>query len=90
MTWSRYRQRAEAAIPPELQAFFIHHSALSERRGDWEWSCPWCCHSIAFSAGDRAVAEGAARAHVLERHRLTIWNDVMGALDLLRRPPDRP
>lgn len=89
MRWSRYRLRAEATIDPELRGFFLHHSALGEHEGGWEWECPWCGHSVLFPTRDRVVAEDVARGHVLSEHGLKLWNDVMGALRLLRSPQER-
>ena len=85
MRWSSYRLRAGAAIlPPEVEGFFLHHSALEEHSGSWQWQCPWCGHSILFSGRDRALAENAARGHVLSAHGLKLWSDVIGALAILR------
>ena len=83
MRWSSYRLGAGAIADPELEGFFLHHSALGEHQGSWEWQCPWCGHSVLFSGRDRAVAENIARGHVLSSHGVKLWNDVMGALRML-------
>jgi len=84
MRWSSYHLSGGAITAPEMDGFFLHHSALGEHRGQWEWQCPWCEHSVVFGARDRGVAEGAARGHVLSRHGIKLWSDVMGALEVLR------
>jgi hypothetical protein len=89
MRWSSYRLRAGAIASPKMEGFFLHHSALSEHEAGWEWQCPWCGHSVLFSGGDRAVAENAARGHVLSRHGIKLWSDVMGALEVLRASTGR-
>jgi hypothetical protein len=84
MRWSRYHVRAEGITHPELRGFFLHHSALGEHQGSWDWECPWCDHSVLFGPRDRALAEDLARGHILSRHGVKLWNDVAGALQLLR------
>lgn len=89
MRWSSYRLRAGAITPPDMEGFFLHHSALEEHQGNWQWQCPWCSHSVLFSARDRALAEGVARSHVLSSHGIRLWSDVMGALEILRAKAER-
>ena len=89
MRWSSYRLRAGAIASPEMEGFFLHHSALEEHQGGWEWQCPWCGHCVLFSARDRPLAEGVAREHFLSSHGIRLWSDVMGALEVLRASTGR-
>jgi len=38
------------------------------------WGCPWCGYSVLFWSKDEAVAEDAARSHMLNQHRQRIWS----------------
>ena len=82
--WSEHQHRASITTPPDMCGFFLNRSALNEHGGMWEWECPWCGHSIAFTSRDRPVAESAARVHVLSSHGIRLWDDVIGALHTLR------
>ena len=82
--WSALHIRASATVPPDLRGFFLRRSALNRHGRTWEWECPWCGHSIAFTSPDRAVAESAARSHVLSSHGIRLWDDVIGAIRTLR------
>lgn len=77
-------ERTTFRPPRGGERFFLQHSALAPHGDMWEWQCPWCSHSIAFIALDRRVAEVAARSHVLGSHGMRLWDDVLGALRMLR------
>ena len=57
---------------------------LEPHEGALEWQCPWCAYSVLFPAQDEVVAESAVRTHLLSRHGVKMWGDVVEALKTLQ------